>query len=98
MGHSSNNSASLGRKLGLAAAISIGICTTIGAGIFSTIGQVAALCGSSLMLVLAFGFGGLSQLPISLCYSELATAYPEDGSQYVYLKKAGSKVLAFFCG
>ena len=51
-----------------------------------------------LFLFLAFIIGGLLQIPANFCYSELASAYPEDGGQYVYFREAGSKMLAFRCG
>ena len=38
------------------------------------------------------------QIPSNFCYAELASAYPEDGGQYVYFKEAGSRHLAFLCG
>ncbi|SPX09213.1 fructoselysine transporter [Escherichia coli] len=31
-------------------------------------------------------------------YAELSTAYPENGADYVYLKNAGSRPLAFLSG
>ena len=37
-------------------------------------------------------------MPANLVYAELATAYPEDGGQYVYFREAGSRPLAFLCG
>lgn len=88
----------LGRKLGLTAVIALGVGSTIGTGIFSTMSEVASAAGSSLFLVLAFIIGALLQIPASLVYSELSSAYPEDGGYYVYLREAGSKPLAFLCG
>ena len=38
------------------------------------------------------------QIPANFCYAELASAYPEDGGQYVYFREAGSRPLAFLCG
>jgi amino acid transporter len=37
-------------------------------------------------------------IPQNLVYAELATAYPEDGIFYVYLREAGSRPLAFLSG
>ncbi len=37
-------------------------------------------------------------MPANFCYAELASAFPEDGGQYVYFKEAGSRPLAFLCG
>ena len=88
----------LGRKLGLGAVIALGVGTTVGSGIFSSLSEVAAAAGSSLFLVLAFVIGGVLQIPANFCYAELASAYPEDGGQYVYFREAGSRPLAFLCG
>ena len=85
----------LKRKLGLGAVIALGVGTTVGSGIFSSLGEVANAAGSSLFLVLAFLIGGLLQIPANFCYAELASAFPEDGGQYVYFKEAGSRPLAF---
>lgn len=90
--------AELQRKLGLGAVIALGVGTTVGSGIFSSLGEVAAAAGSSLFLVLAFLIGGILQIPANFCYAELASAYPEDGGQYVYFREAGSRPLAFLCG
>ena len=88
----------LKRKLGLGAVIALGVGTTVGSGIFSSLGEVAGAAGSSMLLVLAFLIGGLVQIPANFCYAELASAFPEDGGQYVYFKEAGSRPLAFLCG
>ncbi len=88
----------LKRKLGLSAVIALGVGTTVGSGIFSSLSEVAAAAGSSLFLVLAFLIGGVLQVPANFCYAELASAFPEDGGQYVYFKEAGSRPLAFLCG
>ena len=92
------NKKELGRKLGLGAVIALGVGTTVGSGIFSSLSEVANASGSMLFLFLAFIIGGLLQIPANFCYSELASAYPEDGGQYVYFREAGSKMLAFLCG
>lgn len=92
------NQTELKRKLGLGAVIALGVGTTVGSGIFSSLGEVAGAAGSSLFLVLAFLIGGLVQIPANFCYAELASAFPEDGGQYVYFREAGSRPLAFLCG
>lgn len=88
----------LGRKLGLAAAVAIAVGTTVGSGIFSSLNAVAAAGGTALMLILGFAIGGLMQIPANLVYAELSTAYPENGGNYVYLREAGSRPLAFLAG
>ena len=93
-----NENNELRRKLGLGAVIALGVGTTVGSGIFSSLSEVANAAGSSLFLVLAFIVGGLLQIPANFVYAELASAYPEDGGQYVYFREAGSRPLAFLCG
>lgn len=88
----------LKRKLGLSAVIAIGVGTTVGSGIFSSLGEVAGAAGSSMLLVLAFIIGGLVQIPANFVYAELASAFPENGGQYVYFREAGSRPLAFLTG
>ncbi|MFK9093825.1 amino acid permease [Bacillus salipaludis] len=92
------SSGGLQRKLGLSAAIAISVGTTIGSGIFSSLGEVAAASGTALFVILAFLIGGLINIPANLCYAELATAYPENGGQYIYFREAGSRPMAFLCG
>ena len=88
----------LKRKLGLGTAIALSVGTTVGSGIFSSIGEVAGAAGSAMLVVLSFLIGGIINLPANLCYAELATAYPEDGGNYVYFREAGSRPLAFLTG
>lgn len=88
----------LQRKLGLWAVIALGVGTTIGSGIFSTLSEVAGIAGSSIILIIAFAVGGLLQIPSNFVYAELASAYPEDGGYYVYIRETGSKKFAFLTG
>lgn len=91
-------STKLSRKLGLGAAIALSVGSTIGSGIFSSIGTVAEASGSAIVTILAFIIGGLIMLPQNLVMAELATAYPENGGHYVYIKHAGWRSLAFLTG
>lgn len=90
--------AGLKRKLGVWAALAIAVGTTIGSGIFVSSGQVAAAAGSPKAAIIAWIIGGLMIIPQMMVMAELATAYPENGSGYVYLKKANFKPLAFLYG
>ena len=88
----------LTRRLGLATAIALGVGTTVGSGIFSSVGGVAGTAGTPLLTILAFLIGGLIMIPQNLCYTELMTAYPEDGLFIVYFREAGWNFLSFFGG
>jgi len=48
-----------------------------------------------MLAVFAWLIGGLIWIPQIFILAELGTAYPEEGFGYLYLKKAGSKPLAF---
>ena len=60
----------------------------IGAGIYETAPIVAKCFGSGPGLMLVWLAGGLLALTGALCYAELATAYPREGGDYVYLTRA----------
>lgn len=75
----------LKRKLGLGAALAVAVGTTVGSGIFSSLAEVAGASGSALMMIASFVIGGLIMIPQNLLYAELASAYPEDGGQYIYM-------------
>ena len=88
----------LKRKLGLGAALAVAVGTTVGSGIFSSIAEVAGASGSAVMLIVSFVVGGLIMIPQNLLYAELASAYPEDGGQYIWLREAGWRPIAFLNG
>jgi fructoselysine transporter len=85
----------LTRKLGLGHIIAIIIGTVIGSGVFINLPIVAGVTGSPLMAALAWLIGGLILIPQIFIVTEMATAYPEQGFGYLYLRKAGSPLLAF---
>jgi fructoselysine transporter len=88
----------LSRKLGLWTALAIAVGTTIGSGIFVSVGEVANASGTPTLSIWAWVIGGLMVIPQMMVFAELSTAYPENGSGYVYLNKAGWRPLAFLYG
>jgi APA family basic amino acid/polyamine antiporter len=60
----------------------------IGAGIYETAPTVAACLGSGPGLLALWLAGGVLALTGALCYAELATTYPQEGGDYVYLTRA----------
>ena len=88
----------LEKKLGLGAAVALSVGTTVGAGIFTSISEVATASGCAIITILSFLIGGIIMIPQNLVMAEMATAYPEDGGHYVYIKHAGWKKLAFLLG
>ncbi len=76
------------RQLSLFDGICIIVGIIVGAGIFETTPMVAGSMGSSAGLLGIWVVGGLLALAGALCYAELATAYPHQGGDYVYLNRA----------
>jgi len=60
----------------------------IGAGIYETAPVVASSMGGGPGALAIWLAGGLLALSGALCYAELATAYPREGGDYVYLSRA----------
>ena len=95
---SARTQGTLKRKLGLGAALAVAVGTTVGSGIFSSLAEVAGAAGSGIMLIVCFIVGGIIMIPQNMLYAELASAYPEDGGQYTWLKEAGWRPIAFLNG
>ena len=60
----------------------------IGAGIYETAPTIAASVGGWAGVLGIWLVGGILALAGALCYAELATAYPREGGDYVYLTRA----------
>lgn len=81
------------KRIGLLRAISIVVGIIIGAGIFEAPPFVAACAPNEAWLQSLWLFGALLSFLGALCYAELATTYPEDGGDYVFLRRSfGAKV------
>ncbi len=76
------------KKLSLFDSTCIIVGIIIGAGIYETGPVVAASMGSGAGVISIWLAGGLLALSGALCYAELATAYPREGGDYVYLNRA----------
>ena len=85
----------LKRELNIRHVIALILGSVIGSGVFINLPIVAREAGSPWLAVLAWLIGGLIWLPQLFILSEMATAYPEEGFGYLYLKKAGSPALGF---
>jgi amino acid transporter len=70
-------------RIGLWAAVSIGIGGMIGAGIFSILGVVAEVSGSA--LALSFAIGGVVALLVTYSYAKLGARYPTGGGAVQFL-------------
>ncbi|VEP16841.1 Amino acid permease [Hyella patelloides LEGE 07179] len=76
-------------------AVALIVGMVIGAGIFETPALVAMNAGSSGVALLIWFLGGAISLVGTLCYAELATAYPHPGGSYYYFQRAFGNNIAF---
>jgi amino acid transporter/nucleotide-binding universal stress UspA family protein len=89
-------SVQLARNLGLFEATMIGVGAMIGAGIFVLTGIAVGNAGPA--AVIAFALNGVVTLFTALSYAELASAIPEAGGGYSYIKKVMPNSIAFMSG
>lgn len=92
------NKAQLVRQLGLFDSTMVMMGIVIGSGIFLTTGIMAKTIPCTGLILLAWIAGGLLTLAGALTYAELGAALPQAGGQYVYLKEAYGKLVAFLFG
>lgn len=88
----------LKRILGAPTALLIGMGVAIGSGIFRTPGEVAGPLQTPGLILLAWTLGGLVILTQGLVTAELATRFPQAGGEYVFLREAYGRFVAFFFG
>src|SRR5258707_6221629 len=80
-------------RIGLVAAVSIGIGGMVGAGIFSILGVVAHAAGNAMWL--AFAIGGVVALLSTYSYAKLGAAFPSAGGAVHFLIRSfGDGILA----
>jgi APA family basic amino acid/polyamine antiporter len=90
--------ATVRREIGVVTATSIVIANIVSTGIFTTTGIISGYLPGSAWVLLCWGFGGLLAIAGALCYAELSTRMPEEGAEYVYLKRLYHPVLGFLTG
>lgn len=88
----------LKRTLDLKDAVSIVAGSMIGSGIFIVSAEIARQTCSAWLLILCWLIAGISTLCGALCYGELSSTIPDEGGQYIFLKKIYSERLAFIYG
>jgi amino acid transporter/nucleotide-binding universal stress UspA family protein len=86
----------LARTLGLFDAIMIGVGAMIGAGVFVLTGIAAGEAGPA--AIIAFALNGVVTLFTAFSYAELASAIPEAGGGYSFVKRAMPPALGFVAG
>jgi len=86
------------RALSLFDATSLIVGIIVGAGIYQMAPDVAKGVDDVWGLLGIWALGGLLSLCGARCYAELATAYPEQGGDYVYLNRAYGDWAGFLFG
>jgi APA family basic amino acid/polyamine antiporter len=86
------------KKLSLFDSTCIIVGIIIGAGIYETAPLIAASMGSRAGVIGIWLAGGMLALAGALCYAELATAYPREGGDYVYLSRAYGGAAGYIFG
>ncbi len=86
------------RALGVGSITAIVVGTMIGSGIFIVPATVAAEVRSPLLMLAVWIVGGLMCLFGALSLAELASAFPETGGIYVYLREAYGPLVGFLFG
>jgi len=96
--HTTSSDSQLARRLGLFDATMIVMGGIIGAGIFTNPYVVAQQVRTPLLILGAWGVGGLIALAGGFIYAELSSQVTESGGQYVYIREAMHPLLAFLYG
>ena len=86
----------LARTLGLFEATMIGVGAMIGAGVFVLTGIAAGEAGPA--AIIAFALNGIVTAFTAFSYAELASAIPEAGGGYSFVKRTMPPALGFLAG
>ncbi len=86
------------KKIGLFDATLLVSGSMIGSGIFIVSADMARTIGNSYWLLILWLISGIITLLAALAYGELAALMPDAGGQYVYIKNAYNKLIAFLYG
>lgn len=84
------------RQLSLIDCTSIIVGIIIGSGLYESAPLIAASVPGPWWLLGVWVAGGCFALVGAMCYAELATTYPQEGGEYVYLSKAFGRWAGFF--
>src|SRR6478672_4962322 len=84
--------------MGFAAAASINIANIIGTGVFLKARVMTCNVGSPIAVMAVWLAAGLLVLAGALTYAELASMMPKAGGEYVFLREAFGRRLAFLYG
>src|SRR6201996_802036 len=88
----------LKHELGLLDGTMLVAGSMIGSGIFIVSADITRNVGSSGWLIAIWLITGFMTLTAAVSYGELSAMFPKAGGQYVYLKEAYNKLIAFLYG
>ena len=88
----------LKRTLTLTDAVSIVAGSMIGCAVFIVTAQISREVNNAWLVLLVWVLAGIITIFGSLCYGELASGIPDEGGQYIYLKKIFNERIAFTYG
>jgi APA family basic amino acid/polyamine antiporter len=86
------------KELGLLDGTMLVVGSMIGSGIFIVSADIARQVGSTGWLILIWLISGIITMIAAVSYGELSAMFPNAGGQYVYLKEAYNKLIAFLYG
>lgn len=86
------------KELGLLDGTMLVVGSMIGSGIFIVSADIARQVGSTGWLILIWLISGIITMIGAVSYGELSAMFPNAGGQYVYLKEAYNKLIAFLYG
>jgi APA family basic amino acid/polyamine antiporter len=86
------------KELGLLDGTMLVVGSMIGSGIFIVSADIARQVGSTAWLILIWLLSGIITMIAAVSYGELSAMFPNAGGQYVYLKEAYNKLIAFLYG
>lgn len=93
-----NNKEEFKKELGLLDGTMLVVGSMIGSGIFIVSADIARQVGSTGWLILIWLISGIITMIAAVSYGELSAMFPNAGGQYVYLKEAYNKLIAFLYG
>lgn len=86
------------RELGLFDGTMLVVGSMIGSGIFIVSSDIARQVGSAGWLLLIWVVTAIITIIAAVSYGELSAMFPKAGGQYVYLREAYNKLIAFLFG
>ena len=98
MDRAQSDQSTLPRSIGWFTAACVLVGNVVGSGIFTTTGFMARDLGHTGLILSIWLMGGLIAFAGALSYSELGTALPVAGGEYLYLHRAYGPFIGFLSG